>query len=256
MNSTLIAIILFLTFSSAHAASEGSVSKVLFVGDSHSYGNFGKVLDKYLRTRASDVLSISSCGSSPSTWTTDKGNFKTTNCGYWRRSAIDKEIRVKSHQMNSFSQEFDTLKPDVTVISLGTNILASEGDIQREKKHIEKMIQYARKGGSQCVWIGPPDLARDPYKKNLPKGIAEIKAVVEKNDCIYIDSARLIKYPQGSSDGIHYGPQDATKWGEAVQKALDSQWSQIEAASQRERRKASAGKSLEGTSTTSSKGAK
>jgi len=254
MNSAFIAFILFLTMSSSQAASEGAVSKVLFVGDSHSYGNFGKVLDKYLRTRAPKVLSISSCGSSPSTWTTDKGNFKTTNCGYWRRQSVDKEIRVKSHQMNSFSEEFDTLKPDVTVISLGTNILASEGNIQREKVHIEKMIQHARKGGSQCVWIGPPDLARDPFKKNLLKGIAEIKTIVEKNDCIYIDSARLTKYPQGNSDGIHYGPQDATKWGEAVQKALDSQWNQIEEASQRAQRKGSP--LLEGTSTTSSKGTK
>ena len=205
-----------LFFSSEEAAPENSWDSVLLLGDSHAYGKYGEVLDAHFRKSAKQVTSFSSCGSSPSTWTTTAANFKSTNCGFWTKSAAGRETRVKSHKLPSFSNELRTLRPQLTVITLGTNILASPGNISSEKKHIESMMKAIRAQGSECVWVGPPDLAKAPFSKNLQTGVETIKALAVKNQCHYIDSTKLTQYPAGKSDGIHYSPNDSAKWGQAV----------------------------------------
>lgn len=205
-----------LFFNTAQAAPENSLDRVLLLGDSHAYGKYGEVLDAHFRTSAKQVTSYSSCGSSPSTWTTTTANFKSTNCGFWKKSAADRETRVKSHKLPSFNSELRNLRPQLTVITLGTNILASPGNISSEKKHIESMMKAIRAQGSECVWVGPPDLAKAPFSKNLQSGVETIKALAEKNQCHFIDSTKLTQYPSGKSDGIHYGPNDSAKWGQAV----------------------------------------
>lgn len=204
------------TLAKAHA-----YESILFLGDSHSYGRYGETLDQYFRKNASKVTSIASCGSSPSTWVNVKSNFKSTNCGYWKKDRAEGEVRVKSQKLESFESHLQKTNADLVVISLGTNILASPGNIQSELKNIEAMILQAKKQGADCVWVGPPDLRRNPFKANLEKGIEAIKTVVEKNKCRFVDSTKLTKYPSGKTDGIHYGPSDSKKWGESVQNEFE-----------------------------------
>ncbi|UXR63208.1 SGNH/GDSL hydrolase family protein [Bdellovibrio bacteriovorus] len=204
-----------LTFIAIPAFAE-SLDRVLLLGDSHAYGKYGEVLDSHFRATAKQVTSFSSCGSSPSTWTTTSANFKSTNCGFWKKNAADRETRVKSHKLPSFNAELKSLRPQLTVITLGTNILGSTGNINSEKKHIESMMKAIRAQGSECVWVGPPDLAKTPFSKNLQSGVATIKALADKNQCHFIDSTKLTQYPSGKSDGIHYGPGDSANWGKAV----------------------------------------
>lgn len=213
MKSFLLLCLLTLTSPPAFAE---SFERVLLLGDSHAYGKYGEVLDAHFRTSAKQVTSFSSCGSSPSTWTTTSANFKSTNCGFWKKSAADREIRVKSHKLPSFSTELQNLRPQLTVITLGTNILGSPGNIASEKKHIESMMKAIRAQGSECVWVGPPDLAKAPFSKNLQSGVEVLKTLAEKNQCHFIDSTKLTQYPAGKSDGIHYGPNDSAKWGRSV----------------------------------------
>lgn len=200
--------------------------RVLFLGDSHSYGVYGTVIDGYFRKTASKVVSIASCGSSPSTWTSVKANFKTTNCGYWRKERSEGEVRVKSQKLESFSTHLDQVKPDLVVLSLGTNILASRSNVESELKSIDLMMEQVKKTGADCIWIGPPDLAKSPFKDNLKYGIEKIKSQVEKYSCRYIDSSKITSYPSGKSDGIHYGPADSRKWGESVTQQISGmRWS-------------------------------
>ncbi len=189
----------------------------VFVGDSHSYGKFGEEIDRYLRSVSKNVTSIASCGSSPSTWMAEKGSkFKSTNCGYWKKDTKSQETRVQEHQVDSFAQELGNLHPDLTVIALGTNILGSPTNITSEKRHIQAMLETVKKNNSECIWIGPPDEGNKNLKANLSAGVKAIKALVEKNDCAFIDSSTLTKYPVGKGDGIHYGPQDSADWGKKV----------------------------------------
>ncbi|WP_413560513.1 SGNH/GDSL hydrolase family protein [Bdellovibrio sp. HCB209] len=192
----------------------------VFVGDSHSYGKFGEEVDKYLRSVSTNVTSVASCGSSPSTWMAEGGKYKTTNCGYWRKDIKGQEKRVKSQAIDSFPNDVKLLHPDLTVIALGTNILASPTNIKSELKSIQAMVDTVKKSNSECIWIGPPSLGKDPFKKNLSQGIAEIKSVVEKGGCAYVDSAKLTQYPSGNADGIHYGPKDSSAWGQSVVKEI------------------------------------
>lgn len=217
MTIQLFAIIFLVLISSFSAHGQnGRFEKVLFIGDSHSYGAFGKSMDSYLRTISSDVTSISSCGSSPSNWMRTQAEYQKTVCGYWRKDGAGKEIRVKDHNINPFPEELKNIKPDLTVIALGTNILASPANIQREKAAAEKMLIQVAQSGSQCVWVGPPDADKQPFKKNLSAGVAELRTLAEKYHCLFIDSSQMTHYKEGTSDGIHYGNSEARAWGESV----------------------------------------
>ncbi|MBC7465418.1 MAG: SGNH/GDSL hydrolase family protein [Bdellovibrio sp.] len=208
----LIYVCVFL-FSNFSLADEARFENTLFIADSHGYGKFGVEIDKYLRTISTNTTSIASCGSSPSTWVNTTANFKATNCGFWKKESDGKEIRVKSHKQSSFTEEIENVKPNLTVVALGTNILTSPQSIEKEKLSIEKMLTQIKQAKSKCIWIGPPDVAKNPFKANLEKGVQEIKALVEKNKCVFIDSTEITKYPKDNKDGIHYGATQAGDWG-------------------------------------------
>ncbi|MGE9743995.1 hypothetical protein [Bdellovibrio bacteriovorus] len=82
------------------------------------------------------------------------------------------------------------------------------------------MMKQINAAGSACIWVGPPDLKKDPFKKNLELGVKELKSWADANNCQFIDSTKLTKYPGGKSDGIHYGPKDSAAWGESVVKEI------------------------------------
>lgn len=204
-------------FSALSAQGESTrFENTLFIGDSHSYGAFGKTVDGYLRTISTNVTSIASCGSSPSNWMRTKDNYQKTVCGYWRKDSASKETRVKDHNINPFPEEFKAINPDLTVIALGTNILSSPANIQREKAAAEKMLIQISQTNSQCIWVGPPDADKQPFKKNLAAGVAELRSLAEKYNCLFIDSSQMTAYKEGSSDGIHYGNNEARAWGDRV----------------------------------------
>lgn len=204
-------------FSSAFADSS---KNILIVGDSHSYGPYGAVLDNFYRNQGHKVSSYASCGSSPSTWARSSSNFQQTNCGYWSKSPSGKETRVNSHKLPSFQEALNQSQPDLTIISLGTNALSSPQNIQNEVRQAERLMDSIKKANSECVWIGPPDNDKKPFSTNLAQGVVAFRAAAEKNGCKFIDSTKYTKYPKGKSDGIHYGPKDSKAWGEGVVKEL------------------------------------
>ena len=204
-----------------------SFDKVLFVGDSHSYGNFGTEVDKYLRSVSGSVTTFASCGSSPSTWLKKDGKYKTTNCGHLSKDSSGRELRNKSHATEYFPGELQRIHPDLTVIAMGTNILASPANIKNELESMKKMLAEVNNANSKCVWVGPPSITKRPFADNLALGIKEMKAVAEKNNCVFIDSKPLTTYP-AKGDGIHYGGQAAAKWGKDVAKQIEQKRKALE----------------------------
>jgi hypothetical protein len=210
-----------------YSALAADIQNVLFIGDSHSYSNYGKTVDSYLRKKYEKVTTVGSCGSSPSTWMKSPTHFLSTTCGYWHKGSNGHESYDKKHQVTSLESQLASAKPELTVISLGTNILSSEGDIQREMKHVEKMAQDIKAAGSQCIWVGPPKLKKDPFKSNLASGVKHLKEVLKNNSCEFIDSTELTEYPQAQAgkrgpDGIHYDGAGYQKWGQGAVRELDA----------------------------------
>ncbi len=201
-------------------SAEKSYQSILFIGDSHSYGPFGSVIDQTLREQSEKVVSISSCGASASTWLERANNFKSTNCGYWKKTDSQKEIRTLSHQLNSLKSELSSALPQITVISLGTNMLGDINDFENELKSVEKLILQVNESGSRCIWIGPPDLTKQPLTQNLNSFNEKLKNFVESKKCNYIDSSKLTSYQFTKSDGIHYPPKASKEWGEKISQEI------------------------------------
>lgn len=200
-----------LLFSICTHATETHFASILFIADSHGDGQFGKEVDRYLRTISDKTISVASCGSSPSTWINEVTNFKETNCGFWKKESTGQETRVKKHVVPSFSNEIKLAKPNLTVIELGTNILLTPKNIDAEMDSIQKMLDEVRKAKSKCIWIGPPNVSKPNLAANLAYGNKKIEALV-KSQCVYIDSTKLTK-PVPEKDGMHYGARQAADWG-------------------------------------------
>lgn len=197
-------------------------------------GEYGKVLDSYFRSLikkdsvAPKVTSVSVCGSSPSNWMANTEQLKKTNCGYWRKSQLNGEVRKTTHPYFSFENEFSKAKPDLVVFTLGTNMLVDMTTLGDEITKIGLLTKKVIENQAQCVWVGPPDTLKPNLKPHLKPTISAIEEVVKKNGCHFIDSTKITVYPDikavtkkgnkgvSNTDGIHYTPNGSTQWGSKV----------------------------------------
>ncbi len=187
---------------------------VLFVGDDHVAGNFGNVVDTYLRTLAIEVNTIAECGSTPGNWVGVRSDFQAASCGLWQRDEKNREKKQKEFKARSFTEELAKADPDLTIIALGTYMLKSERDIQNEQAAIEKMLDEVDRIQSKCIWIGPPKISKEPFASNLENGVRTLKKVLSKSRCEFIDSTKLSNYK--GKDGLKYQVAAATRWGAQV----------------------------------------
>ncbi|WP_413294353.1 hypothetical protein ACLSU7_04460 [Bdellovibrio sp. HCB185ZH] len=192
---------------------------VLFIGDEHVAGAFGNAVDTYLRTISIEVNTIAECGSTPANWVGVRTDFQSAPCGFWQRDEKGRERKSKEFKSRSFAEELAKADPDLTIIALGTHLLRSERDLQNEQPSIEKLIGEVERLQSKCVWIGPPQLTKEPYASNLYSGVRTLKKIVSKSRCEFIDSTKYTRYK--GKDGLRYQVAAATKWGAQISRELD-----------------------------------
>ncbi|MBC7540477.1 MAG: SGNH/GDSL hydrolase family protein [Bacteriovorax sp.] len=187
---------------------------ILYVGDSHSYGRLGTVIEKKLSTISDHVIMESSCGSTPSTWL-GKNGYEKTVCGFWKKDGSD-ESRSKEHQTPKISDELARYRPEVTIVQLGTNIAAGEKP-KNYTLSIVTMMKTINVDKSICIWIGPPDAnSKIVTKEKLVETNQLLIELAKKNNCHYIDSLLLTKFPSNEKEGIHYSPSLSAEWGSKV----------------------------------------
>lgn len=191
---------------------------ILYVGDSHSYGKLGTVVEKSLSAISQRIIIESSCGSTPNTWLGNSKYAKTV-CGFWKKDGVD-EIRTIEHQTPKFGDELAKYRPTVTIVQLGTNIAASEKPV-RSAQSIATMMDLIAKEDSVCIWIGPPDANSKIVTKVKLQETNQllIKLSLEKK-CHYIDSLKMTTFPAEYKEGIHYPPSLSSVWGEKVSAQL------------------------------------
>jgi hypothetical protein len=187
---------------------------ILYVGDSHSYGKLGTIVEKRLSHISDHVIMESSCGSTANTWL-GKSGFEKTVCGFWKKDGSE-DIRSVNHQVPKFSEELEKYQPQVVIVQLGTNMAAGSKP-SNSIASIQEMMKQIKAANAICIWIGPPDANSKIVTTKKLKIVNDLLIKLsEENDCHYIDSLKLTKFPKSSSEGIHYPPELAAKWGEQI----------------------------------------
>jgi lysophospholipase L1-like esterase len=195
-----------------------TTAKVLYIGDSHSYGCFGQELDKSLRGLGQSVESIATCGSSTQSWLNSAGH--STSCGY--RACSTKGVCTSTKNGSSDSLEKilarnkPSSSPDLVIIALGSNML--KADLQKTMKDVVSLISKTKISGSKCIWIGPPQAALSFISKEAYDYFVErLEAVTTANDCRFVDSKNKTARENLSDPmGLHYNCNHGTKWASKV----------------------------------------
>jgi hypothetical protein len=218
MNLLLKYLAIFLFSTAVYADSQIDVGTILYIGDSHSYGAFGTVLEKNLSTLSSHVVMESSCGSSADTWL-GKTGFEKTVCGFWKKDG-DIEIRSDKHLVPKLSFELENYQPSIVIVQLGTNMAVGTNPVHFQES-INRLMKLIKESNSKCIWIGPPDAnSKIVTKENLKIINGVISALAVENNCEFIDSLKITNFPLNLSEGIHYPNALSSKWGDDVSKNL------------------------------------
>lgn len=189
--------------------------RLLFIGDSHSVGVFGRTLTALLAENFPEVeiTAVASCGSEPRWWL----EGKMTNCGFWTHEPNGVESKVLKASTPKIDELLNRIKPKTTIVALGSNlVLMSEED---RETYTEKMMAMLENKGGQCIWISAPDSRK--FKNADIKSVYELlKKLSKLHHCKLIDSLKYTKYPSSGGDGLHYGGKEgtsiATQWAEKV----------------------------------------
>jgi hypothetical protein len=204
---------------------------VLVIGDSESLGYFGAQLYRSLSTepdprtgKALTVWSLWTCGSDVTTWENGGVSYcgiRTCNgAGDCARDhgPLDRPGRIR---YSSLREYLSRVTPRITIVSLGSNMLTNrEGSF---RAFYSTYLDYAARlagdiarAGSQCVWIGPPQVALSTKPvKDYEQFVADVGRTVAAKGCIFIDSnplsdrAMLLK---GDPEGIHYQGAGERAW--------------------------------------------
>ena len=78
-------------------------------------------------------------------------------------------------------------------------------------------MKAIKEENSECIWIGPPDAnSKSVPREKLKETNDLLIKLAAKNNCHYIDSLVLTKFPSSSKEGIHYPSGLSAEWGEKV----------------------------------------
>jgi hypothetical protein len=196
-------------------------TRILLIGDSHTYLSFGRKLDSLLRTiRQAQVETIASCGSSPFWWF----NAQPTNCGFFEHDA-DGSSRDSLQAPTPLLQDvLNRFKPTLTLVALGANMMNPDNaPLDFVSQTTRQMAQMIAQAGSQCVWVGPPT-----SRIHLEPHVSEVDGILRgatTPECHFIDSRPFTHYPDQGGDGLHYdslGPQGVAMAQDWAQKIFDA----------------------------------
>jgi len=194
-----------------------SAANILFIGDSHVVGPFGKKIDGFLRTvPGAKVGSYGSCGSIFQWWETGKA----TSCGYFFRGTDGDTKTGTASPTPVFGQLVSEIKPSLVVVELGANYTGYPSD-DFVVNDMKKLVKKISDSGAKCFWVTMPDSRA--AKPDVPR-ILQLTSKAVTPYCTYFDSTQVTHYPATGGDGTHYefpaALPIANAWAEAAFKAM------------------------------------
>ncbi len=221
-------LVLFATASLAAVSAvgnAGAAQKILYLGDSMSMGAFGKKLDDEMRDTGLEVYTYVAGGATPYYWLSRYQPI-SSSIGYWQKTPKNDVRKRYIKAVPKVEALINEHQPDVVVVQTGTNLYATLRSKQRTKEDnireieglLEQMAKTVTSNGCRVYWITPPDAHVSKYPVALQEEMAGImKRVVGKYGAVF-DSRSVTKFtdPYPQTDGIHYGPTEASQWAQVV----------------------------------------
>ena len=214
-------------------------AEIVFVGDSESLGYFGAQLYRSLSSEPDPktntplkVWAYWTCGSDAASWI----NGDTTYCGIRTcnragdcardHGPLDRPGRVKFAPLARYLAH---IKPRVTIVSLGSNMLTLRmgeyrGYYSTYLAQVRRLAGDIVAQGSQCLWIGPPQASLKTKSLMVYKQfVADLGRTAKAASCAFIDSNPLSDRRfvlRGDPEGIHYDGDGEKAWETRVWAAL------------------------------------
>ncbi|MDF1826147.1 MAG: hypothetical protein P1U68_15985 [Verrucomicrobiales bacterium] len=206
-----------------HAA---RASRILYLGDSLSIGEFGQTFDHSLRSSGFEVHTVVAGGASPYYWLKSYQSLPCT-IGFWEKSPSSERRVGYVRAVPKLEDLLASHTPNVVVVQTGINLYATLRSKRRTKEEnvaevrslIEQMCYSIAKSGAISYWVLPPHSHEQRYPKSLQEDLASImRGVVDRYEGKVFESQKVTRFidPYPATDGIHYGPEEARGWAEKV----------------------------------------
>lgn len=224
----------------------------LIIGDSHSVGYFGSQLQNKLKkqieqtqqiqsqsaeqTKNPEVIRFAVASSAIQHWNQDSFCEVGKKCPFTKGYVAKADpfstdaVPLKFPTAKKLLQE--NLDKDL-IIALGTNDannLCRKMDSKSLEKQVFSLLENRSKK-QKCFWVGPVRYDKGPIAnncgENYDKFVDLLKATVEKNSCVYIDSRNIKNDKQeflhaDYKDQIHFTNVGAKTWADAVLALINS----------------------------------
>ena len=184
---------------------ETTGARILHIGASHTVGTYGQELHNLLREEYpnADIQTYARSGSRPTWWIQGStANQLLSQTGIHRENQGSNVLSGAMPQ-SYFQQIIEDHNPDITIISLGTNMI-DKIDQQSVITNTRTMAQLAQ---GTCFWVGPAQVgenAIEVFYENQDYAAEKIKEIVEAEGCIFIDARDFTDKNKAGGDGIHY----------------------------------------------------
>lgn len=221
--------ILLSTCSSLACQDSTSSHRIIYLGDSHTAGDFGARLTQNL-TKIYDTASVKRygvIGASAQHWSKkDVSSIQKLKSGYYCDGDGNKNGPVPKN-FPTATQLFQGEAPQRVIIALGTNDVHA-GCLIKDKEDqmmATKALLAQVRPGSKCTWVGPTQQASDGVitkrcgEDNINKFIDNLRETVNSR-CDFIDSRKIkingVSITPNAGDKLHYKGDLAIKWADRV----------------------------------------
>jgi len=186
-------------------------TQILFVGDSHSAGSFGRFINENLRTLENvDVTTVGSCGAKARHYL----NGHATHCGFYMADNQNRVTSATKHATPLMTDLLAKLQPQFVLVELAGNY--TDASDEYTVRDMRELAQKIYDSGAKCLWIGAAD-SRD--RTRIPRLYKLMHEAVSEL-CHQFDSTLVTTYPTTGGDGVHYAGEEGRvqtkRWADAV----------------------------------------